>query len=129
MSGGQQLYASLREIAQHKPVVAVMRTVAASGGYMAALGADYLVAERGTLTGSIGVMMQSMEFTELAEKIGATPTTFKSDPLKASPSPFEKITPQVRVAIDSIIEDSYQQVFGDVGGTAVDAAGRSREGC
>lgn len=107
MVGGEALYKALRDVAETKPVVAVMGSIAASGGYMAALAADQLFAYAGTLTGSIGVLMQSAEVTGLAEKMGVNFITFKSAPLKGSPSPFEKITPQVSAAVDSGIQDSY----------------------
>lgn len=108
--GGEQLYRSLREVAKNKPVVAVMRTLATSAGYMTALGADYIVAERGTITGSIGVLMQTVEVTQLAKELGITPITIKSSPLKASPSPLEKLTPEARQAVESVIND-FQNVF------------------
>lgn len=110
---GQEIYFALRRLAEHKPVVAVMRDVAASAGYMVALGADYIIAREGTLTGSIGVLMQTAEFTELAEKLGITPITVKSAPLKATPSPLEKFTPEERAAMDSVIQDFYH-VFVDM---------------
>ena len=53
-----------------KPVVVVMRTLAASGGYMVALAGDHIIARNGTITGSIGVLLQSFEFTETAAKSG-----------------------------------------------------------
>ncbi len=105
--GGETLYESLRDIAKKKPVVAVMESVAASGGYMAALGADMIFAHRGTITGSIGVVLQTAEFTELADKVGVRFLTFKSGPLKAVPSPFEKLPPEGREAIQSSVEDTY----------------------
>lgn len=105
--GGEALYQSLRDIAAKKPVVAVMESVAASGGYMTALGADYILAYRGTVTGSIGVILQTAEITELAEKLGVKFLTFKSGPLKAAPSPFEKLPPEGREAIESSVQDTY----------------------
>ncbi|MCC7259923.1 MAG: signal peptide peptidase SppA [Alphaproteobacteria bacterium] len=106
-SGGEQLYTSLRAIREHKPVVVVMRTLATSAAYMAAMGADHIVAQNGTLTGSIGVIIETAEVTDLAEKIGIKPLTFKSAPLKASPSPFEKLTPAAQSAIMDVITDFY----------------------
>jgi protease-4 len=104
---GEEVYLKLREIAAVKPVVAVMRTMSTSAGYMAALGADYIIARSGTITGSIGVLMQSAEFTGLAEKLGIKPITIKSSPLKATPSPMEKFTPQQEAAIQSVINSFY----------------------
>jgi protease-4 len=103
--GSEMLYNSLLKMSKEKPVVVVMESVAASGGYMASLGADYIIAHNGTITGSIGVIMQSAEITELADKIGVTFNNFKSDTLKASPNLFEKLTPEAKQAtMDSIYE-------------------------
>jgi protease-4 len=90
-----------------KPVVAVMNTLAASGGYMTAIAADYIVAHNLTITGSIGVLWQNTEITNLAEKLGITFNSFKSGPLKAVPNMTEKVTPEVEEAVMSSIKDSY----------------------
>ena len=88
--GSEMLYNSLRKISKRKPVVVVMGSLAASGGYLVALAGDYIVAHNGTLTGSIGVIMQTAEVTDLAEKLGIKFENFKSDTLKASPNPTER---------------------------------------
>jgi len=107
-AGGEELYEQVRDIAESgKPVVVVMRTLAASGGYMVALAGDHIIARNGTITGSIGVLLQSAEFTGLASKIGVTFNSIKSTELKASPSPFEKMTPRAEAAIKSLIDDYY----------------------
>ncbi|MCD6035906.1 MAG: cytidylate kinase [Rickettsiales bacterium] len=106
--GGEMLYNAVEAFRkQKKPVVAVMGGMATSGGYMAAVAADRIYAHNGTLTGSIGVLIQSAEVTELAKKIGITLQTFKSGPLKATPSPFEKLTPEAKDVIDASIQDAY----------------------
>ena len=93
--GGEALYHQIKQFSDNgKPVVVVMRTLATSAGYMAAMGGDHVIARKGTITGSIGVIIQSAEFTELAEKIGVNFNTFKSGDLKASPSPFERTSPK-----------------------------------
>ncbi len=106
--GSEILYENLKTIAKNKPLVVTMGSLAASGGYMAALAADHIIARNGTLTGSIGVIMQSSEFTELANKLGVKFTTYKSSILKGAPSPFEKTNPQVDLVINASIKDSYQ---------------------
>jgi protease-4 len=106
--GSEILFDDLRNIAAKKPIVVLMGSVAASGGYMAAVASDYIIARNGTLTGSIGVLMESHEVTDLANKIGIKFNTYKSSPLKGSPSPFEKSTPLVDNAIKESIDDSYQ---------------------
>jgi protease-4 len=105
--GSEILFNELRKISTNKPTVVLMSSLAASGGYMAAIASDYLIARNGTLTGSIGVLMQSAEITELANKIGVKFNTYKSSVLKGSPSPFEKANPLVDKAIKDSIADSY----------------------
>ena len=85
-----------------------MGSIATSGGYMASIASDYIIAYNGTLTGSIGVLMQSPEVTELAQKIGVKFNTYKSSPLKGSPSPFEKPNAEVNKVINEAISDSYK---------------------
>ena len=106
--GSEILFEELRKIAQEKPLVVVMNSLAASGGYMAAIASNYIIARNGTLTGSIGVLMQSAEFTELADRFGVKFNTYKSSPLKGSPSPFEKSSPLVDGVVKASIEDSYK---------------------
>lgn len=105
--GSEILFNDLRNIADHKPIVVLMGSVAASGGYMASIAADHIIAHNGTLTGSIGVLMESPEITELANKIGIKLNTYKSSPLKGSPSPFEKTSQLVDQVVKESITDSY----------------------
>lgn len=105
--GGEQLYLNIKRLNEKKPVVVVMRSLAASAGYMATLGADRIYARRGTLTGSIGVVMQAAELTEMADKLGITPITIKSGVNKASPNPLEKMTPENRDALEQVVSDFY----------------------
>lgn len=103
--GSEMLYNSISKLSKTMPIAIVMGSVAASGGYMAALGGDYIIAHNGTITGSIGVLMQSAEITELAEFVGVKFTNFKSDELKANPSFTEKLTPEAyQATMDSIYE-------------------------
>lgn len=105
--GSEMLYNSFRKIAEKKPVVIVMGSVAASGGYLAALGGDYIIAHNGTVTGSIGVIMQMAQVTELAEKLGIKFHNFKSNRLKAAPNPTEELTPEVTEVIMDNVYDVY----------------------
>lgn len=107
-AGGEALYRSLRRVAETKPVVAVMSEVAASGGYMVALGADRIFAREGTITGSIGVLWQTTNVTELLKKVGISTEAFKSGPLKAQPSPLEPLTPEVRKVTQALVEDVHR---------------------
>ncbi|QQV75178.1 hypothetical protein H6P87_00724 [Rickettsia tillamookensis] len=105
--GSEKIYNILRKISEKKPVVIVMGTMAASGGYLISLGGDYIVSHNGTITGSIGVILQTAEVTELAQKLGIKFNNFKSGELKAVPNPTEKLTEAVRIAIMENIEDTY----------------------
>lgn len=111
--GGEQLYLNVLELRKKKPVVVVMRSLAASAGYMATLGADRIFAREGTLTGSIGVIMQTAEFTELAKKVGVEPLIIKSGPNKASPNPLEKATPENIAVMQGVVND-YFRAFVDM---------------
>lgn len=105
--GGETMYLALRGVAEKKPVVAVMGGVATSAGYMTALAADRIFAHEGTITGSIGVMVQTTDLTGLLDKLGVTAEAIKSSPLKATPSPLEPLTEQARAATQSIIDDMH----------------------
>lgn len=109
--GSEVLYLNLQKISKKKPVIVVMHSVAASGGYMAAIAAEHIIAHNGTLTGSIGVLMQSAEMVDLANKLGVKFNTFKSAPLKASPSPFEKLDPYTEQVVQESIRDSAEFFF------------------
>ena len=90
-----------------KPTVAVVGTLAASGGYIAALGADGIVAQGNSLVGSIGVLVEYPNFAKLLDTIGVKVEDVKSSPLKAAPNGFEPTTPEARAALASIVDDSY----------------------
>lgn len=106
--GSEMIYNSVRKISSsNKPVVAVMGSLATSGGYMISLAADHIISHNGTITGSIGVIMQSAEITELAEKLGINFHNFKSDELKASPNFVEKLTPEAKNAVMENIYSVY----------------------
>lgn len=106
--GGEELFRRLRSLAARVPVVAVLGQTAASGGYMTALGADWIIARDGTITGSIGVIMQTADVTGLLGKLGVSMEQIKSSPLKAVPNPFEPLTDEGRRAVKSVIDDTYR---------------------
>jgi protease-4 len=106
-AGSEALYEALRKVAAKKPVVAQIGTVAASGGYAAAIAADHIVARRTSITGSIGVLFQWADVSELLSDIGVEVDTVKSGPLKAEPNPFEPTSEEARAAIQSLVLDSY----------------------
>ncbi len=88
-TGGEALYEHISALRKKKPVVAVFGTVAASAAYMAAMGADHIVARANSITGSVGVIFQWAEVTGLLKNIGVKVEEIKSGPLKATPSPFQ----------------------------------------
>jgi len=106
-AGSQQLYDALRALQAHKPIAVVVDGVAASGAYIAALSADYIVAHDTSLVGSIGVLFQYPNFTQALKSLGIEVESIKSSPLKAAPNGFEPTSPEARAAVEAIVRDSY----------------------
>ena len=106
-SGSEELHDSLTRLRAQKPTVIVVDGLAASGGYIAALGGDHIVAQETALVGSIGVLFQYPNFTELLKTLGVSVETVKSSPLKAAPSGYEPTSPEARKAVEEIVMDSY----------------------
>jgi len=97
----------LRRVAERKPLAIVVDGMAASGGYIAALAGDHIVAGDTSLVGSIGVIFQFPNVTDLMKTIGVKVEEIKSSPLKAAPNGFEPTSPEARAAIEAIVKDSY----------------------
>jgi len=106
-AGSEQLYDALTRLRAKKPVVVVVDGLAASGGYIAALAADRIVAQQTSLVGSIGVLFQIPNVSELLKTIGVKVEEVKSSPLKAAPNGYEPTSPEARAALDSLVKDSY----------------------
>jgi protease-4 len=106
-AGSQQLYDALRELQAKKPTVVVVDGLAASGAYIAALSCDHIFAEDTSLVGSIGVLFQYPNFTDVLKTIGIKMESIKSTPLKAAPNGFEPTSPEARAAIQAIVLDTY----------------------
>jgi protease IV len=106
-TGSEQLFDALGRVRAKKPIAVVVDGMAASGAYVTALAGDYIVAKQTSLVGSIGVLFEYPNFTDLLSKIGVKVESIKSTPLKAAPNGFEPTSPQARAAIQSIIMDSY----------------------
>jgi protease-4 len=106
-AGSEQLYDALSRLREKKPMVIVVDSLAASGGYITAIAGDHIIAQQTSLVGSIGVLFQYPNFADLLDKIGVKVEAIKSSPLKASPSGFEPTSPEAKAAIESIIKDSY----------------------
>ena len=107
-TGGEAIYEALREIVKKKPVVAQFGTVAASAGYIVGLATDHIVARGNTITGSVGVIVQWPEFVDLMDKIGVKVNEVKSGPLKASPSPFERLDEGGRKVAEGMVNDGFK---------------------
>jgi protease IV len=106
-AGSEQLYDSLMQLKAKKPLVVVVEGLAASGGYITAIAADHIVAQQTSLVGSIGVLFQFPNFSEVLKTIGVKVEEVKSSPLKAAPNGFEPTSPEARDALDSLVKDSY----------------------
>ncbi len=104
-AGSEALYEEIRKVAGKKPVVAVMDTVAASGGYITALAADRIYARGNTITGSIGVIFSYPEISELLNTIGVKVEELKSGELKAEPSPYKPASEKAKqVAMEMVLD-------------------------
>jgi protease-4 len=106
-AGSEQLFNSLSRLRDKKPLVIVVDSMAASGGYITAIAGDHIVAQQTSLVGSIGVLFQYPNFADLLGKIGVKVESVKSTPLKAAPDGFEPTSPEATAALNSIIQDSY----------------------
>jgi protease-4 len=105
----QEIYSETRRTTKTKKVVASLGSVAASGGYYVASAADSIVANPGTLTGSIGVLMEFMRVEELLKKIGVEMQVIKSGEFKDIGSPSRKMTKEEREMLTSLLEDIRNQ--------------------
>ena len=107
-TGGESLYLALRDVAEKKPVVAQFGTVAASAGYIVGLGTDHIVARGNTITGSVGVLAQWPEVSEMLGKLGVKFNEVKSGELKAAPNPFEPASEGARKVMQETIDDGFR---------------------
>jgi protease IV len=107
VTGSEQIYDELRRVAQKKPVVTVVDSLAASGGYIVAMSGDRIFADSNALVGSIGVLFEFPNVSKLLDTVGVKVETIKSAPLKASPNGFEPTSDAARAAINSLVVDSF----------------------
>jgi protease-4 len=105
--GSEALHEALRRLSARKPTVAVVENLAASGGYIAAMGADRIVARKTSIVGSIGVIFQFPNVTRLLDTVGVRMETVRSTPLKAAPSGLEPTSPEALAAINDLVQHSY----------------------
>jgi protease-4 len=109
VSGGEGIHEAVQHLAAKKPVVAVMDGTAASAGYMIAVAAPHIVARESTITGSIGVILETTNVGGLLDKIGVSVDPLVSGPLKGQPSFDKPLTPQARVVLQGMVGDLYEQ--------------------
>lgn len=106
----QEIYESIKLFRETgRPVVVSVSSLCASGAYYAAMGADKIVANNGSLIGSIGVIMQFPQVKGLMDKVGIEMTTIKSGEFKDTGSPFRKHLPTESSYLQSVIDDTYSQ--------------------
>ena len=105
--GGESIFEAVRRVAEKKPVVSSINMLAASAGYMIASASDHIVAHRSSIVGSIGVIFQYPQASDLLDKIGIQVKEIKSSPLKAEPSPFHTPPPGAEAVIKEMVDDSY----------------------
>jgi protease-4 len=121
----QEIYNAVKRVRkeQNKTVVASMGTVAASGGYYIAVATDRILANPGTLTGSIGVIMQMANFQELLEKVGVKSVVIKTGKFKDLGSPFRPMVEEERQLLEAVMDDTLSQFIEAVAeGRSMDAA-------
>jgi protease-4 len=114
VSPSQELYEEIRRTVQQKPVVVSMGSVAASGGYYIACAAQKIYANPGTITGSIGVILQFTNFEELLKKIGFRMEVVKSGPYKDVGNPGREMTPEEKAYLQKMVDNVHQQFVRDV---------------
>ncbi len=109
VSGGESLYRAIAQVAEKKPVVAVMGGLAASAGYMVAMPAHHVLARESTITGSIGVLLETGDVSGLLGKLGISTEAIRSGALKDQPNYTRPLTPGGREALQGLVNDMYEQ--------------------
>jgi protease IV len=111
-TGGEALFEAIRNVAKDKPVVAQFGTIATSAAYIAGLATDHVVARGNTITGSVGVIFQWAEVSQLLDKIGVKMNEVKSGPLKANPSPFQPLDEAGKATAEQMVAESQKWFVG-----------------
>jgi protease IV len=107
VTASDRLHRAIRKADEQKPVVAYLDTIAASGGYYAACGTRHLISHPTTFTGSIGVIMQSIKYRELSEKLGVSMEVYKSGALKDILSGSRDTSPEEIALVNELIQETY----------------------
>ncbi len=114
VGAAQEIYTAVEKLRKHKPVVVSMGNVAASGGYYVSIPANVIYANPGTITGSIGVIIQHVNVSKVLEKLGVKVENIKSGKNKDILFPNNKLTPEQKKLIMETIQDVYDQFLEDV---------------
>lgn len=114
VGASQEIFTEITRLNKVKPVVASMGSVAASGGYYAAIGAGKIVASPGTLTGSMGVIFKFPNLEEIFQKIGYKDEVIKSGRLKDIGSPSRTLTEEERELLQSLLDGVHKQFIRDI---------------
>jgi len=109
VAASQEIYEAIKTLKEEKKVVVSMGAVAASGGYYVSLPADVIVANPGTITGSIGVIMEFPVLEELMKKLGINFEVVKSKEHKDIGSPFRKMSEKEKKLLQDVVTDVYDQ--------------------
>lgn len=107
-AGAESLYEALRKLAEKKPAVAVFGTAATSAAYLAGIAADHIVARGNTITGSVGVILQWAEVSDLLKNWGINVQEIRSGDLKAVPSPFSPPDQASRAMVQELVRESRE---------------------
>ncbi len=110
VAASQEIYEEVKKTRDSGKIIVVsMGSIAASGGYYIAVGSNLIIANPGTLTGSIGVIAQFMSIKDLAEKLGISQTTIKSGNLKDAGSPFKQMNDSDKAYFQDVVDNSFSQ--------------------
>jgi len=111
--GGEVYYETLVDLQKEKPLISTYGTLAASAAYLLSMPSDRIFARKASLTGSIGVIMKAPNFGKIAEKVGYNVDLIRTGNMKGEPSPYVKMSPEVRTVFQESINDFYD-VFVDI---------------
>ena len=107
-TGGEAMYDAIRQLAEKKPVVAVCGTLATSAAYIVALATDRIFVYGNTITGSVGVIFQWADVSELMKTLGVKVEEIKSGPLKAVPNPFQPADEKARAVGEEMVQEAKE---------------------
>jgi protease-4 len=114
VTASDAIYSALVKLRARKPVVVYMDSLAASGGYYVSCGGKFLMASETTITGSIGVIIQTLNYEQLFNKVGLASVVFKSGKFKDMLNGARPITPEERELVQSFIMKTYDKFLGIV---------------